>query len=491
MTTTDVAAESIGRQAGRGLRWSLLGTMVSKIGSFAMGLVLARLLAPSDFGTFAVALAALNVLMNVKDVGLIAATVQWRGRLEEVSPTAATLGAGFGVVVYGLFWLAAPAFAELAGDRSAAPLVRLLTLIVLIDGLATVRNAALMRTFRQDKLIVANVAGLVANAATAITLAAGGAGPFSFAYGQVAGASVTAVLVFVFARVPMRLGLDRRIATKLLRFGIPLAVSLAVEAVIMNVQFMIIGGTVGAIALGYFLLAFNVASWAQGILGTAIRYVSVAGFSRLSERDDDALSAGVQRSMPLLVTVVAPIVALTAVLATPMISFLYGGQWTPAAVALQFLAVFTLVRLVTGLAMDALMGAGATRSTLWVQVGWAVALVPALWAGARLDGIRGASIAHAGIGLLIAVPLATLALRRAGVNLVPVRRALVRPVLSAVLAGGVALIVARLAGPHAFVQLLVAGSVGMAAYIPAAVPRDQLRQWLARLRRRELAGAVK
>jgi PST family polysaccharide transporter len=394
------------------------------------------------------------------------------------------------VAVYGLFWMAAPAFSELAGDRSATPVVRLLTLVVLIDGLTTVRSAALMRTFRQDKLIVANVGGLIANAAIAITLAAAGAGPFSFAYGQVAGAFVTGVLVFAFARVPVRFGLDRAIAAKLLRFGIPLAASLAVEAVIMNVQFMIIGNTVHAVALGYFLLAFNVASWAQGILGTAVRYVSVAGFSRLSEHNDEALSAGVQRSMPLLVTVVAPIVALTAVLATPLISFLYGGQWTPAAVALEFLAVFTLVRLATGLAMDALMGAGATRAALWVQLGWAVALVPALWVGTHLDGIRGAAIAHAAVGLVVAVPLTAVALRRAGVDLAPVRRALVRPVLAAVLAGGVAVVAARFAGPHPFVQLLAGGVAGLAAYVPAAVPWDQLRQWFAALRRSELANAV-
>ena len=44
--TADAVTESIGQQAGRGLRWSLIGTMLSKVGSFAMGLVLARLLVP-------------------------------------------------------------------------------------------------------------------------------------------------------------------------------------------------------------------------------------------------------------------------------------------------------------------------------------------------------------------------------------------------------------------------------------------------------------
>jgi O-antigen/teichoic acid export membrane protein len=487
-TNAEVITESIGRQAGRGLRWSLIGTLGAKAGSFAVGLVLARLLAPSDFGVYAIALAATAVLMHINDVGLIAATVQWRGRLEEMAPTAATIAAGFAITVYGLFWLAAPSFAAIAGNHTATPVVRLLTLVIVIDGITAVRSAALMRTFQQKKLILANSVGLAVNAVVAIILATRGAGAFSFAWGQLAGASATGVLVFAFARVPVRLGFDRDIARKLTRFGVPLAASLGVEAVVMNVQFMIIGHLTNATALGFYLLAFNVSSWAQSILGTAIRYVSVAGFSRLSEQDDAALSAGVQRSMPLLVTVVAPIVALTSALAAPLVSLLYGAQWAPAAAVLSVLVVLTLGRMMTALAVDILMSAGATRSTLWINVGWVVVLIPTLWGAVRLDGIRGAAIAQTAIGFIVAIPLAALALRRAGVDLTPVGPALIRPLSAAVLAAAVAAGVARFTGPHAMVQLAVAGVVGMALYLPAAVPRDQLRQGLSALRQRTVSG---
>jgi PST family polysaccharide transporter len=288
--------------------------------------------------------------------------------------------------------------------------------------------------------------------------------------------------VLLFARIPVRLAVDRQVATKLLRFGVPLAASLGVEAVVMNVQFMIVGATSGAAALGYFLLAFNISLWAQSVLGTAIRYVSVAGFSRLSEHDDEALSVGVQRSMPMLVTVVAPIAALTAVLAVPLVTLMYGALWAPAAPVLRFLMVLTFVRMVTALVTDALMGAGATRATLWVYLGWATALIPTLWFATRVDGIQGAAIAHAGVGLLVAIPLAVLALRRARVDLVPIGPALVRPLLATVVAGAVAVLVVRLVGPHAVVQLLAAGGAGVLTYVPIAVPRDQLRRLLVAVR---------
>lgn len=58
---------------------------------------------------------------------------------------------------------------------------------------------------------------------------------------------------------------------------------------------------------------------------------------------------------------------------------------------------------------------------------WAVALVPALWIGTHLDGLRGTAIAHGVVAVFVALPLAVLALRQAGVSLLPTLPALVRP----------------------------------------------------------------
>ncbi len=490
MSTAELDVESLGSSAGRGLRWSLLGNVVTKFGSFGMGLVLARLLAPADFGVYAVALAALNFVMHVNDVGLIAATVQWRGKLEEMAPTAATLAVAFSVAVYGVFWLAAPSVAGLAGVPQATGVLRLLTVIILIDGLTAVRSAALMRTFRQDKLIAANLAGLAVNALVAISLAARGGGPFSFAGGQVAGAVVTGVLVFVVAKIPVKVGIDPAIARKLMRYGVPLAASLGIEAILMNADYIIIGRVLHNVALlGFYLLAFNISTWALSVISSAVRYVSVAGFSRLSELDKERLSAGVQRSVPLLFTGLVPIAVLTAALAEPLVSVLYGGAWAPAAPVLRFLMILTVVRVMTSFALDILMGAGATRSTLWLNLGWAVALIPALIIGTYLDAIRGAAVAHAIVGSLVAVPVTLVALHRAGVRLAPIVPTLARPLLAGVLGGGAALLVVRLGGLPPLATLCCGGAAGLLVYIAVAVPPQQFRQWLGSIRR-EQAHAV-
>lgn len=469
-------ASAIGKAAGKGLKWSLLSTVGAKPLTFVVGIVLARILTPADFGAFAIASAATLFVMHINDVGLIAAVVQWRGRLSEVAPTATTLAALFSIAIYAVFWAIAPFFARVAGDPNAAGVVRLLTLIIVIDGLTAVRSAALMRRFQQDRLAIATLSGVVVSAGTSVALAVGGAGAYSFAGGQVIGNAITGVLVVILARVPFGARVDREIARQLMRFGIPLAASLGVEAVLTNADYVIVGRVLGVVALGYYLLAFNVSGWTQGMIGTAIRYVSVAAFSRLSDRDTEELSRGVQRSVPLLVTVLTPIVVLMTVLAPQVVSVLYGAKWAPAATALRFLMILAAVRLLTGVALDILTGAGKTRSSLWVNVGWAIALIPALIIGANLDGIRGTAIAHALIGVLIAVPLAVIALSRAGVRMKPIPYALIRPLTAGAITAVLTIAVAHVTGPHAIVQLIVAGGVGLACYAAIAMRPSQFRQ---------------
>jgi O-antigen/teichoic acid export membrane protein len=475
-STSAEQVDNIGRQAGRGLTWSLFGTFGTKLGSFALGLVLARLLTPADFGVYAVALAVTAFAMHVNDAGIIAACVQWRGKLEEMAPTGAVIAVLSSVFVYVVLWFGAPAFATLSGAPEATPVVRLLTFVIVVDGITAVRSAALMRRFQQDRLTKANLIGMVANAAVALPLAFAGAGAYSFASGQVAGSIVTGVLVFKMAKLPIRLGFDRQITEKLLTFGLPLAASLGIESVLLNADFVIVGNVLGVVALGYYLLAFNVSNWVPGLIGTAVRYVSIPGFSRLAEQDAEALTLGVRRTVPVLISAVLPVAVVMATLAPQLVDFFYGDKWGPSAVVLRYLSVLMVVRMLTSLAFDILTSLGATRFTVWLNAGWAIALVPALWIGTHLDGIRGAAIAHAVVAVFVALPLALLALRLAGVSLLPTLPALVRPAVGAAIAATVILLMEAVVKGHPFVLLVLAGGAGLIAYILVVIPLSQFRQ---------------
>ncbi len=484
---TDGDAGKIGSKARRGLAFSFLGIFITRIGSFAIGLILARLLSPADFGVYGIAVAAMAFAAYVNDGGIMAACVQWRGKFEDIAATGATIALSMSLLVYGAIFLAAPAFAAYSGAPEATPVVRLLTLVVVADGISAMRTAALVRRFEQGRLTQANVAGVLVNAAIAIPLGLSGAGAYSFAVGQLAGWIVMSAIVFKMGNLPLELGFDRSVAAKLIKFGLPLAVSLGVEAVLFNADYAIVGNLLGVAALGYYLIAFNVSTWVPGIVGTAVRYVAIPAFSRLAEQGKDELQAAVARSVPILVATILPVAVAIAILGQEMIVVVYGEKWAPAGVALQFLTILMVTRVLTSLALDILIATGFTKQIVAMNLGWAVVLIPALWFGTHYDGIRGTAIAHGVVSVFVALPLAVLTLRQAGVRLLPVMPALVRPVIGAIVLAAVILLITPLLSGGPLVELLVAGGAGVFAYTLVVVPLDQLRNLKARLNRRSVA----
>jgi PST family polysaccharide transporter len=267
------------------------------------------------------------------------------------------------------------------------------------------------------------------------------------------------------------------VAGRLLRFGLPSAAGFGLEAILMNADYIVVGDVLGGKALGYYLLAFNVSSWVPGIIGTALRYVSLPSFSRLAEQPE-ALSEGVRRSVPVMVAFVLPPALVMAVLAHPLITFLYGEQWDVSAGVLRWLAVLMVVRmLISFLAVDILTGMGATKVIFWLNLGWAAVLLPSLVVGAHLGGIDGAAVAHAIVAVFVTLPLALFALHKAGVRLAPALPGLPRPLFGGVVAGAAMLGLDWLtaAGPD-LVRLCVAGGGGVLVFVLVVVPGPMLRK---------------
>ena len=148
---------------------------------------------------------------------------------------------------------------------------------------------------------------------------------------------------------------------------------------------MIVGNVLGAAALGFYLLAFNISSW----LASSVPRCAASPWrasQAVGEGHHSALGR-VERTVPLLVTLLVPI-CVDGHARQTLVEVLFGGVWQPAATVLQLLMILTVVRMLTAFGFDILAGAGAWKSALWVNLGWLVALIPALWIGTHRGGIQ-------------------------------------------------------------------------------------------------------
>ena len=361
-------------------------------------------------------------------------------------------------------------------------MVRVLTFVVVLDSFTTAPRGLLLRSFRQKRLALTDLVSVPVNAAVSIALAIAGTGAWAPAVGTIVGASVTCGAVLLSAPYIPWPGFDRDAARRLLHFGLPFAGTTFIEYLLINADNLIVGSTLGAAALGFYALAFNISSWPATVVTQSVRRVSIPEFSRLAD-DPDAARATFTRSFVLLATVLLPLCTLLAVLAAPLVSFVYGAEKVAAAPVLRWLAVLGAVRVLVGFVFDYLAGLGRARTTLLLQVCWLAVLLPALVVGAHLGGIRGAAIAHVIVATLVTVPLFLATLHRARIDLPAVGRRLVRPALGvlAVVAVGA---LAQITLSNPFTHLMVFAPVMLVTYALVAVPAADLRQWARPLLRR-------
>ncbi|WP_132111378.1 lipopolysaccharide biosynthesis protein [Actinocrispum wychmicini] len=452
----------------KALRLSLLNTVVGKAGTFLTGIVLARLLTPQDFGLYAVAFVALIALLSLNELGVSLAIVRWPGDPERIRPTVTTISLVTSAVIYAACYVGAPLFTAAMDAPGATGIVRVLCLSVLVDGLTGPVAQLVNRDFKQGLRLLVDSTNLVVTTGLTVSLAVTGHGAWSLAVGQVTGNAVSSLVLFGLSRKWPRLGFDPSQARQLLAFGLPLAGASLLMIAMLNVDKVVTGRMLGAVALGLYVQAFNLASWPVNVFSLIVRRVSLAAFARVQEDPAERQTVFAKMAMVLAVPTL-PVCAVLGLLAWPIVSTLYGHQWVGSSVALQYLALLGVVRVASELAYDFLVALGRSRVTMWLQAAWMVALLVFLPLGAYFLGIEGVAIAHAGVAVVLMLPAYAIAVMRTGISLRSLVAPLARPLLGTACMTAVILVVRWFTEPS-FLQLLLGGTLGMLAYLPAVWP---------------------
>jgi O-antigen/teichoic acid export membrane protein len=458
---TNDGGGSLDRLVRRGLVWSFVNTASSRGANFLITVVLAHLVAPEDWGVFAVALVTMQLLLSLNDMGVSSAIVRFPGNIVDVAATGATLIFGASLALYGVLFALSPVLARVLNVPGATGVLRLLAVSVLLDALFAVPSAAITREFKQHLRTVSDLSNLAVFSTVAITLAVHGSGPWALAWGQLAGTVAGGVVILITSPVRVRPGFDPVVARQLVHFGLPLTGSAFLTFAVLNTDYVVVGHVLGPVALGFYYLAFNVSSWPVTTISFTVKRVALAGFSRL-QHDRTEMNTAFLRAAFALSLVAFPVCALLVALAAPLVGFVYGARWSAAVAPLRWLAILGGVRVVAELGYDYLVAAGRPRATVVLQAAWFFTLVPALTIGAHVRGITGVGEGHVIVAVLVVLPVMLWALSRTGLAGGAVVGMLLRSMAVAAITGGVAFAGARLATGD-FARLATGGLSGALA----------------------------
>src|SRR4029453_18229605 len=262
---------------------SVLNAVVTRLGTIAIGIALARLLGPEQFGTYAVAFVALMAVLSFNELGVSLAIVRWPGDPKEIAATVTTISTACSIVLFAGSYVMAPYFTAAMGNEAATEVVRALAFCIVLNGLVATPAAVLQRNFRQGQRMIIDQVNVWLGAGASLVLGIMGMGAMSLAGGRVLASLVSAVLFLIYSPLPYRFGFSRKLAKQLLGFGLPLAGASMVVFGVGYVYQLVAGKMLGPVVLGFYVMATNMAGWPASLLSQPLRSVAPATFARLQD----------------------------------------------------------------------------------------------------------------------------------------------------------------------------------------------------------------
>ena len=372
-------------RASSGFLWLLIQTFSSKISGLVGQLILARLLAPHDYGLVALAYSVAVIPRLLRDNGLLQVLIGKQRLFDRWVSSVFWFDFLLGSVATIILVIAAPFFAAYFHQ----PQLRGLTLLVasgtLVNALSTVPFAKLYLRLEFKKIAVAGFCYNVGVMLTSITFAWLGFGAYSLLIPLPLLSAVRLAMLWYWApsRIRPRLGLLRWRHLAIDAF--PLAASVLIRLVQDALPSLLLAHLRSVVAAGIYYFGYNLASQALQIMGFNLTQVLLPVLSGLKD-DPPRQAMAFLRVLRLTVFVSVPACAVTAILARPAVVIVFGPRWAAAAEVLAVLSIGTPFLIIVGPLMSFLQARQRYNLSLILSAGTLLVALPLIFFGAYLQG---------------------------------------------------------------------------------------------------------
>jgi PST family polysaccharide transporter len=450
----------------RGSIWMGLGFGSRQIVSWLSMLLLARLLDPDAFGLTALALTVISAVEYLRGAGVWAAIVHRRSEVEEAAASALVYWVVSSLAIYGVCFVIAPYVASLFHAPELADVLRVLAVITIFGAISGVPAAILERELAYARTAQVDIAAIVAQVATTISLAFLGAGVWSLVAGQIAAHAVESAALWYF--VPWRPS-PRKASWSMLRelsrYARPAGVWSFATFFNGIVDTVTVGRILGATAVGFYSVAFRLATSVDSVLNNVILRAMFPAFAIVHE-DSELFRKTLLRHMQRMVLTVLPVSIFLVLAARPIVLVLLGDKWESIITPVRILAMAGLVSSLSATASSVFRGAGRPELAMRYVVMNAVLLVPALIVLTKAFEFEGAATAVFACLTATTIPALRRMLRLVGVSIGDLAQT-IRPglVCCGALTAVLAVLVPATGAARPFVSLIVLVTGGIAAYL--------------------------
>ena len=382
------------QQTISGVKWSGISMGVVTILQFFTLAVLARFLSPSDFGLMGMIMVVIGFAQAFADMGISNAIIHRQDATKEQLSSLYWLNILAGVIVFCVVCISTPLVVEFYREPRLRNLLYLTAAVFLITPLGQQFQILLQRELKFDRLAKIEIATALVYPTVAIGTAITGFGVYSLVIGQLAATTAKIALLFVtsWPQWCPSFHFDKRDLKGYVSFGLYQMGERSINYFNSNLDYLLIGSMLGASALGYYALAYNLIIKPSTIINPVITKVAFPAFS-LIQNQPEKLRKAYLKVLQFLASVNFPMMIGLAVVAPVAVPVVFGEQWKPSIVLLQILTIVGLLRS-TGNPVGALLLAKG-RADLGFKWNFClmVTQIPGLYLGAKIGGPVGVAIA--------------------------------------------------------------------------------------------------
>ncbi len=337
--------------------WALALRMVERSFGFVRTIILARLLAPEDFGLMGIALLMLSLLEAFTQTGFSAALIQKKGDIKPYLDTAWTIDLIRQAAAAALLFLAAPFVARFFDAPAAANIVRVIAATVLVSGFINIGVIYFQKELEFHKQFIYQFSATVADFGVALVAAILLRNAWALVLGVLAGNLVGLMVSYVVHPYRPGLAIDWQKGRELFGFGKWVFSSNLLNYLVHNVDSLVVGKVLNTTALGLYQMAFRLSNAAATEITNVVSQVAFPTYSKIQD-DTPRLREAALRTMSMVATVSLPLAGGVFILAPDLTMLLLGEKWMPMVPVLQLLCISGALRSVTANFGSIFLGAG-------------------------------------------------------------------------------------------------------------------------------------
>jgi len=340
-----------------GLRWSAGARFLSQLATWAITLIVMRLLTPADYGLMALAGIFVSLLALLNELGLGAALIQ-RRNLDDT-----TLRQIFGLLIvisfclFLILSLMAPLIAAFFSEERIVLIIRVLSTQFIITSFAIIPQSLIDREMYFKKKSIVDFISALGGSLITLMLAMKGWGVWSLVWGNLAITGLRTIgLNFIFRYLHLPLFSFKGMA-QIISFGGYVTISRTLWFFFTQADKFIVGKLLGKELLGFYSVSNDLASLPMEKVSGIINQVGFPAFSSI-QADSQKVASHFLKAVRIMSFLAFPVLWGISSIAPELVAVLLGDKWRLAALPFQLLSLVIPIRMVSNLIAPAAMGLG-------------------------------------------------------------------------------------------------------------------------------------